>query len=63
MKLRKNFFPQIVTKRETQNQETIKASADHFMADVRKRLPNDEASEVMNTDQSGIELEMRSTRT
>ncbi len=56
-------FSQIVTKLETQNQETIKASADHFVADVCKRLPNYEASDAMNTDQSGIELEIRFTRT
>lgn len=56
-------FSQIVTKLETQNQETIKASADHFVADVCKRLSNYEASEAMNTDQSGIELEIRFART
>jgi hypothetical protein len=61
--LLKICFAQIVTKRETQNQETIKASADSFVDDVRKRLSNYEATEVMNTDQSGIELEMHSTRT
>ncbi|CAF1651158.1 unnamed protein product [Adineta ricciae] len=34
-----------------------------FVADVRKRLPQYEASEVINTDQSGIQLELHSTRT
>ncbi|CAF1080655.1 unnamed protein product [Adineta ricciae] len=53
----------VVTKRATQSKETIKTSADLFIADVRKRLPNYEKSEVINTDQSGIELEIRSTRT
>jgi hypothetical protein len=33
------------------------------VADVRKRLQRYETSEVMNTDQSGIELELHSTRT
>ena len=33
------------------------------MADVRERLQKYETSEVMNTDQSGIELELHSTRT
>jgi hypothetical protein len=52
-----------VTKRQAENQETIRTSADQFIADVRKRLPQYEASEVINTDQSGIQLELHSTRT
>lgn len=54
---------QIVTKRQTENQETIKTSADQFVADVRKLLPKYEADEVINTDQSGIQRELHSTRT
>jgi hypothetical protein len=46
----------IVTKRQAENQETIRTSADQFIADVRKRLLQYEASEVINTDQSGIQL-------
>jgi hypothetical protein len=52
-----------VTKREVENQQTINASINDFVADVRKRLPNYDANEVINTDQSGIELELHSTRT
>lgn len=54
---------QIVTKRQTENLETIKTSADQFVDDVHKRLPKYEADEVINTDQSGIQLELHSTRT
>jgi hypothetical protein len=52
-----------VTKREAQNQETARASADQFVADVRNRLPEYELDEVINTDQSGIQLELHSART
>ncbi len=52
-----------MTKRSTENQEIIKASADQFVANVRKYLPKYELSEVINTDQSGIELELHSART
>ena len=52
-----------MTKCQAENQETIRTSADQFIADVRKRLPQYEASEVINTDQSGIQLELHSTRT
>jgi hypothetical protein len=52
-----------VTKRQAENQETIRTSADQFIADVRKRLLQYEASEVINTDQSRIQLELYSTRT
>ncbi|CAF1364266.1 unnamed protein product [Adineta ricciae] len=41
----------------------IRTSADQFVADIRKRLPHYEASEVINTDQSGIQFELQSTRT
>jgi len=49
-------FLQIVTKRQTENQETIRNSVDQFMADVRKLLLKYGADEVINTDQSGIQL-------
>jgi len=52
-----------VTKHQIDNQETIRTLADQFIADVRTRLPQYEASEVINTDQSGIQLELNSTRT
>ena len=52
-----------MTKRHTEDTEMIRTSADQFVADARKRLPQYEASEVINTDQSGIELELHSTRT
>ena len=52
-----------MTKRSTDNQETIKASADQFVVSVRKHLSKYEPNEVINTDQSGIELELHSTRT
>ena len=51
-----------MTKRQAEDKETIRASADQFVADVRIRLPQYEASEVINTDQSGIQLELHSTR-
>ena len=52
-----------MTKRSTENQETISASADQFVVNVLKHLSKFESNEVINTDQSGIELELRSTRT
>jgi hypothetical protein len=39
---------QIVTKRQTENQETIRTSADQFMVDVRKLVPKYGADEVMS---------------
>jgi hypothetical protein len=52
-----------VTKRHVEDEETIRTSADPFVADVRRRLPQYEEHEVLNTDQSGIQLELHSTRT
>ncbi len=63
MRLTETIFLQIVTKRQTQNQDAIRISADQFVADVRKLLPKYGADEVINTDQSGIQLELHSTRT
>ncbi|CAF1673171.1 unnamed protein product, partial [Adineta ricciae] len=53
----------IVTKRQVEDKTIIKTSADQFIADVRKRLPQYEANEVVNTDQSGIQFELHSNRT
>ena len=52
-----------MAKRSTENQETIRSSTDQFVANVRKYLSKYEPNEVINTDQSGIELELRSTQT
>jgi hypothetical protein len=52
-----------VTKCQTENQETIRTSSDQFVADVCKRLLRYETNEVINTDQSGIQLELHSART
>jgi hypothetical protein len=52
-----------MTKRHAEGKEMITTSADQFVAGVRKRLPQYEASEVINTDQTGIQLELHSTRT
>lgn len=52
-----------MTKHQIENQETVKTSANQFVVDVRKSLFKYEADEVINTDQSGIQLELRSTRT
>ena len=41
----------------------IKTSADQFVTDVRKRLLEYEPHNVINTDQSGIQLEIHSSRT
>lgn len=57
------FFFQCMPKHQTENQETIRTSADQLIADVRKRLPQCEVGEVINTDQSGTQLELHSTRT
>jgi hypothetical protein len=52
-----------VTKRHVEDEETITASAEQFVADVRRRLPQYNERDVINTDQSGIQLEFHSTRT
>ncbi|CAF4537502.1 unnamed protein product, partial [Didymodactylos carnosus] len=53
----------VVTKCYAEDKEKIKATADQFVADVRQRLPQYQADEVINTDQSGLQLELHSTRT
>ena len=52
-----------MTKRQRKDRETIRTSVNHFVTDIRKRLPQFETNEVVNTDQSGIQLELHSTRT
>jgi hypothetical protein len=46
-----------------EDEETIRTSANQFVADVRRRLPQYEEHAVLNTDQSGIQLELHSART
>ena len=53
----------MVTKREVDNQINIQKSADLFVAEVRILLPRYKADYVLNTDQSGLELEVHSNRT
>ena len=63
-KLTKNIrFSQIVTKRSTENQGVIRASADQFVANVHKHFSKYEPKEVINTDQSGIKLHLHCTQT
>ena len=45
------------------NEEGIKKSADQFVSDVRALLPKYNEDFVLNTDQSGLELEIHSNRT
>ena len=52
-----------MTKHHVEDEEMIRTSADQFLADVRRRLPQYEEHAVLNTDQSGIQLEFHSTRT
>ena len=52
-----------MTKHHVEDEGTIRTSADQFVADVRRRLPQYQEHAVLNTDQSGIQLEFHSTRT
>ena len=52
-----------MTKHHVEDEESIRTSADQFVADVRRRLPQYEEHEVLNIDQSGTQLEFHSTRT
>ncbi|CAF1602382.1 unnamed protein product, partial [Didymodactylos carnosus] len=60
---RKRRWETAVTKCYAEGKEKIKASADQFVADVRQPLPQYQVDEVINTDQSGLQLELHSTRT
>jgi hypothetical protein len=53
----------LVTKKEVENADIIKHSADQFVSDVQKIITNYKQEHVLNTDQSGLELEMYSNRT
>ena len=53
----------LVTKREVESVDEINKSADDFVSDVQKMLPDYDSHYVLNTDQSGLELEMYSNRT
>ncbi len=55
-------FSQFVTKREVTSEKEIKKSVDQFVSDVRALIPKYEDF-ILNTDQSGFELEMHSTLT
>ncbi|CAF4557529.1 unnamed protein product, partial [Didymodactylos carnosus] len=53
----------VVMKCYAEDKEKIKASVGQFVADVRQRLPQYQVDKVINTDQSGLQLELQSTRT
>jgi hypothetical protein len=52
-----------VTKHEVESQDAINKSADDFVSDVQKLMPKYKLDHVLNTDQSGLELEMYSNCT
>ena len=53
----------LVTKRQVDNEEDIRQSADQFVMQVQKFLPKSNPDNVFNTDQSGLQLELFSNRT
>ena len=53
----------LVTKRQVDNDEDIRQSADHFMVHVQKFLPKYNLDNVFNTHQSGLQLELFSSCT
>ena len=53
----------LVTKREFEDKDLIKKSADDFVDSVKKIVLNYPHDRVLNTDQSGLHLEMFSNRT
>jgi len=53
----------LVTKSEVKDGEAIARSANDFVMKVQRMLPNYKAEYVLNTDQSGLALEMFSNRT
>ena len=57
------FNFQIVTKRELINEVEIKKSAEKFVTEVKSLLPHYNEDFVLNTDQSGLQLEFPSNRT
>ena len=50
-------------KRHVEDEKAIRTSNNQFVANVRGPLPQYEERAVLNTDQSGIHLELHSTRT
>ncbi|CAF1504101.1 unnamed protein product, partial [Rotaria sordida] len=59
---RESNLPVITTKQVTSKEE-VQHSADEFVSTVRNLLPKYNPDYVINTDQSGIQLEFYSTRT
>ena len=53
----------LVTKRQVDDDEDIRKSADQFVIQVQKILPKYSPNNVFNTDQSGLQLEFFSNRT
>jgi len=53
----------LVTKRQVDKDEDIRQSADQFVVQVQKILPKYNPDNVINTDQSGLQLELFSNRT
>ena len=52
-----------VIKRQVDNNEDIRQSADQFVVQVQKFLPKYNLDNVFNTDQSGLQLELFANRT
>ncbi|CAF3274932.1 unnamed protein product [Rotaria sp. Silwood2] len=57
------FINEVVTKRELINEDDIRSSAEEFINEVKLLLPYYNEDFVLNTDQSGFELEIPPTRT
>ncbi|CAF5040639.1 unnamed protein product, partial [Rotaria sp. Silwood1] len=53
----------VVTTKQVTNKEEVQHFADEFVSRVRDLLPKYDPDYVINTDQSGIQLEFHSTRT
>ncbi len=52
----------LITQREIEDSDVINNSANNFAAKIKKLLPDYQQSNVINTDQSGLELEMVGNR-
>ncbi|CAF1286565.1 unnamed protein product [Rotaria sordida] len=53
----------VITTKQVTSKEEVQHSADEFVSTVRNLLPKYNPDYVINTDQSGIQLEFYSTRT
>lgn len=53
----------LVTRHHVDDADAIIASADSFVAEVKRQMGNYAPEEILNTDQVGLELELHSTRT